>query len=420
MTPAGRVVIGLFLALAGSPVIAQEARVWRPAWTAAAAPPRFDGPPEAPLIYVDQTIRQDIRIGVAAEAVRLRISNEVGPEPLRLASLTAAGPDGRALRVTFGGVEDIIVPPGVALLSDPLPIELKRSDTLTVSLYAAGPARGVVRRVAVRLGEGEVAVAADAPLERRQSFVSAVFALTEEPPAVIVALGDSITEGGSSTLGAEADWPAVLNRRLEAACPGAFVVVNAGISGNQVVRDGRSPNVRARLDRDVLSLPGVTHVILIEGINDIRHDGNPANVGRTPEEVIASYRQVIARLHLHDIKVVGGTLTPFGGSERFDARSESARQTINAFIRDSGEFDAVIDFDLATRDLDHPEAMRADLSGNDRLHPNDKGYDAMGRAIDLGTFVSPAPACDWLPTSSNGADGPDQHQADRAPSRGRR
>lgn len=393
MTRARRLAIGLFLALAGSPVMAQEAPVWRPAWTAAAAPPRFDGPPEAPLSYVDQTIRQDIRVGVAAEAVRLRISNEVGLEPLRLASLTAAGPDGRSFRVTFGGGEDIVVPVGVALVSDPLPIELERSEILTVSLYAPGPTRGVVRRVAVRLGAGEAAVAADAPLERRQSFVSAVYALTDKPPSVIVALGDSITEGGSSTLGAEADWPAVLNRRLEAACPGGFVVVNAGISGNQVVRDGRSPNVRARLDRDVLSLPGVTHVILIEGINDIRHDGNPANVGRTPEEVIASYRQVIARLHLRDIKVVGGTLTPFAGSERFDTRSESARQTINAFIRDSGEFDAVIDFDLATRDPEQPEAMQAEMVGNDRLHPNDKGYDSMGQAIDLGAFITAAAGC---------------------------
>lgn len=393
MTGTRRVAIGFFLALAGSSVIAQEAPVWRPAWTAAAAPPRFDGPPEAPLSYVDQTIRQDIRLGVAAEAVRLRISNEVGLAPLTLARLTAAGPDGQALRVTFDGAENLVIPVGVALVSDPLPIELERSGILTVSLYAPGPTRGVVRRVAVRLGAGKTAVAADAALERRQSFVSAVYALTDEPPAVIVALGDSITEGGSSTLGAEADWPAVLNRRLETACPGAFVVVNAGISGNQVVRDGRSPNVRARLDRDVLSLPGVTHVILIEGINDIRHDGNPANVGRTPEEVIASYRQVIARLHLRDIKIVGGTLTPFAGSERFDARSESARQTINAFIRDSGEFDAVVDFDAATRDPGYPDAMRAEMVGSDRLHPNDNGYDAMAQAVDLGIFLTSAMDC---------------------------
>jgi lysophospholipase L1-like esterase len=393
MMRGARVAIAFLLALAGTSAFAQEAPVWRPAWTAAAAPARFDGPPEAPLGYLNQTIRQEIRMGVAADAVRLRVSNEVGLEPLTLENVTAAGPDGRLLPVTFSGARDIVIPVGVALLSDPLPIELDRSDLLTVSLHAPGPTRGVVRRVAVRLGEGEAAVSSDTPLVRRQSFVSAVYALTDEPPAVIVALGDSITEGSSSTLGAEADWPSVLDRRLEAACPGAFVVVNAGISGNQVVRDGRSPNVRARLDRDVLSLPGVTHVLLIEGINDIRHDGNPANVGRSPEEVIASYRQVIARLHLRGIKVIGGTLTAFGGSERFDERSETARQTINDFIRDSGEFDAVADFDLATRDPTRPEAMQADLVGNDRLHPNDRGYSTMAGAVDLSVFMPPGMTC---------------------------
>ncbi|MDG2522644.1 SGNH/GDSL hydrolase family protein [Caulobacter segnis] len=390
MTRGGRITIALALALAGPPASAQKAALktaeWRPAWTASAAPARFDGTPDAPLGYLDQTVRQDIRMGVAAKAVRLRISNEVGQAPLALDFLTAAGPDGRVLPVTFSGARDIVVPAGVALVSDPLPITLKRSDFLTVSLHAPGPTRGVVRRTAVRLGAGNAAVSSDARLERRQSFVSAVYALTERPPAVVVALGDSITEGATSTLGAEADWPSVLGRRLEAACPGAFVVVNAGISGNQVVRDGRSPNVRARLDRDVLSLPGVTHVILIEGINDIRHDGDPANVGRTPEEVIAAYRQVIGRLHLRGIKVIGGTLTAFADSERFDERSESARQTVNAFIRDSGEFDAVVDFDKATRDPARPEALLKAFGRADRLHPNDQGYEAMAKAIDLSVF----------------------------------
>jgi lysophospholipase L1-like esterase len=395
VTRAGRVAVAALLAaLAATPGLAQAQNgEWRPAWTAAAAPARFDGPPEAPLGYLNETIRQDLRIGTAAEAVRIRISNEVGLEPLTLNTITAAGPDGRVLSVTFGGLSEIVVPVGVALVSDPVAVPLERADMLTVSLHAPGPTRGVVRRTPVRLGAGEVAVPVDAPLVNRQSFISAVYALTDEPPAVVVALGDSITEGATATLGAERDWPAVLNRRLEAACPGAFVVANLGISGNQVVRDGRSPNVRARLDRDVLSLPGVSHVILIEGINDIRHDGDPANVGRTPEEVIAGYRQVIARLHLRGIKVIGGTLTAFAGSERFDERSEAARQTINAFIRDSGEFDAVADFDVATRNPDQIDSLRADLVGSDRLHPNDQGYQVMGEAIDLSTFASATAGC---------------------------
>lgn len=393
MIRVGCAAIALASALLGSTALAQDASVWRPAWTAAAAPARFDGTPEAPLGYLNQTIRQDIRVGVAAKAVRLRVSNELGQEPLSLRDMTAAGPDGRMLPVAFGGAREIIIPVGVALVSDPLAIDLKRSDLLTVSLHAPGPTRGVVRRTAVRLGQGGATVSSDAPLERRQSFISAVYALTDAPPAVVVALGDSITEGATSTLGADADWPSVLDRRLEAACPGAFVVVNAGISGNQVVRDGRSPNVRARLDRDVLSLPGVTHVLLIEGINDIRHDGNPDHPGRSADEVIASYRQIISRLHLRGVKVIGGTLTAFGGSERFDERSETARQTINAFIRDSGEFDGVADFDLATRNPDQPDALRLKFGRDDRLHPNDAGYEAMAQAVDLSLFATEASAC---------------------------
>ena len=387
----GSVSIALLLALAGGPALAQKTPQntgeWRPAWTAAAAPARFDvDAAKAPIGYQDQTIRQELRMGIAAKALRLRISNEVGAEPLTLGNVTAAGPDGRTVPVTFGGARDIVVPVGVALVSDPLPITVKRADLLSVSLHAPGPTRGVVRRTAVRIGAGDAPVSPEAELQRRQSFVSAVYGLSDKPPVVVVALGDSITEGSSSTLGAEADWPSALARRFEAACPGAFVVANAGISGNQVVRDGRSFNARARLDRDVLSLPGVSHVILIEGINDIRHDGNPANVGRSAEEVIAAYRQIIARLHLRGIKVMGGTLTAFAGSERFDERSETARKTINAFIRDSGEFDGVVDFDKALQDPAKPEAMRADFARDDRLHPNDQGYAAMAQAIDLKAF----------------------------------
>jgi len=394
VTRRGTVAIALLLALAGGPALAQKAEAWRPAWTAAAAPARFDvDAAKAPIGYQDQTIRQELRMGMAAKAVRLRISNELGQEPLALGSLTAAGPDGRPVPVTFGGARDIVAPAGVALVSDPLPIKIKPGDLLSVSLHAPGPTRGVVRRTAVRLGAGKAPVSNDAPLERRQSFISAVYGLSDRPPAVVVALGDSITEGATATLGADADWPSVLGRRLEAACPGAFVVVNAGISGNQMVRDGRSPNVRARLDRDVLSLPGVSHVVLIEGINDIRHDGDPAHPGRSPEEMVAAYRQVIARLHLRGIKIIGGTLTAFGGSERFDARSESARQALNAFIRDGGEFDGVADFDKATRDPATPEAMRRDFVRDDRLHPNDKGYEAMARAVDLSAFIRPGSPC---------------------------
>lgn len=376
------------LALGAGIASAQTSPTWVPAWTASAAPARFDGPPEAPLGYRNQTVRQDIRLGVSAEAIRIRLSNELGTQPLRVGSVSVRLTDGTGsvLPVTFSGQAEATLPPGVALVSDPVAISAPRFGLISVGVFLPDETRGVVRRTAVRIGEGDTPVADAARLERRQTFISAVYAARDQAPAVVAALGDSITEGATSTLGADADWPSLLARRLDAVCPGGFVVLNAGISGNRVVQDGRSPNAMARLDRDVLSLPGLTHVILLEGINDIRHNGDPAQPGRSAEEVIAGYRQIIDRLHLHGIKVIGGTVTPFAGSERFDARSEAARQALNVFIREGGAFDAVIDFDAAVRDPERPEAMIEGSHRDDRLHPNDAGYRRMAEAIDLSIF----------------------------------
>jgi lysophospholipase L1-like esterase len=377
------------LALAAGAVSAQTPpTAWVPAWTASAAPARFDGTPEAPLGYRNQTVRQDIRLGVSTEAIRIRLSNELGTQPLRVGSVSVRLTDGAGpvLPVTFSGQAEATLPPGVALVSDPVAISAPRFGLISVGVFLPDETRGVVRRTAVRIGEGDAPVADAARLERRQTFISAVYAARGHAPAVVAALGDSITEGATSTLGADADWPSLLARRLDAVCPGGFVVLNAGISGNRVVQDGRSPNAMARLDRDVLSLPGLTHVILLEGINDIRHNGDPAQPGRSAEEVVAGYRQIIDRLHLHGIKVIGGTVTPFAGSERFDSRSEAARQALNVFIREGGAFDAVIDFDAAVRDPERPEAMIEGSHRDDRLHPNDAGYRRMAEAIDLSIF----------------------------------
>lgn len=374
------VLAALALALPG----VAAAQVWTPIWTASAAPPRFDGTPEAPLAYEDQTLRQDVRILSDGDALRVRFSNELGAEPVRLRNLRVRLLSGGAdIPLTINGQAEAVLAPGNVLVSDRLSLAVRRGDTVVLQAHLPAKARGVVRRSAVRLSEGDEDVSDQDRLTRRQGFVSAVFVGRETPLSVVAALGDSITEGATSTLGAERDWPSRLQARLDAGCPGRYVVVNAGISGNQVVQAGRSPPATARLDRDILSLPGLTHVIWIEGINDIRHNGDPAQPGRDARTVIGGYRQVIDRLHAHGVKVIGGTVTPFGGSERFDDRSEGARQALNAFIRSPGAFDGVADFDLALRDPARPDHLLPSDHNRDWLHPNDAGYQKMADAVPL-------------------------------------
>jgi lysophospholipase L1-like esterase len=365
------------------------AEVWVPLWTASPAPDRRDGAPEAPLQFNAETVRQDIRLGASAEALRFRISNELGDAPLHVSHLAVqkTGQGGGALPVLFNGRSDIVVPVGAALISDPVALVVPAFADVALSLYFPEPTRPAVRRTPVRVVTGLAEVGDETPLTRRQNVVSAVYGARDSAPTVVVALGDSITEGATATLGAHLDWPSVLARRFEETCPGQVVVLNQGISGNRLMDHGRSHSALARLDRDVLAQPEVDFVILLEGINDIRHSGAPLmRPGRDAADMELGYRQVVARLHDHGIKVVGGSLTPFEGSERYEPVSEATRQTLNHFIRTSSAFDAVIDFDAATRDPARPEGFLPGASRDDRLHPNDAGYALMAEAVDLSVF----------------------------------
>lgn len=364
-----------------------SAQVWSPVWTASPAPDRKDGTPEAPVQFAEQTVRQDMRLGASVRALRLRVSNELGDAPLRVADMRLSLPgEAGTAPVLFDGRSEVVIPVGSVLVSDPVALQAPAFSQVSVSLRFPEPTRPAVRRTVVRIGQGEATPGDEVALDYRQNVISAVYGERETAPTVVVAFGDSITEGATSTLGAERDWPSVLARRFEATCPGRFVVLNQGISGNKLLDHGRSHSGLARLDRDLLALPQIDYVILLEGINDIRHGGDPAMPGRNAADMVQGYRQFVARLHDHEVKVVAGTLTPFKGSERYDAPSSEARRTLNAFIRDGGVFDGVVDFDAAVRDPADPEAFRSGAARPDMLHPNDEGYRLMAEAVDLSLF----------------------------------
>jgi lysophospholipase L1-like esterase len=210
------------------------------------------------------------------------------------------------------------------------------------------------------------------------------------PPSsfAIACLGDSITDGFGTTGDADRAWPALLAKRLNRPQAGDSIsVLNEGISGNQVLRDGAGVSALARFDRDILGEPGVRWIVLLEGINDINIHGQITGPhALVAEDLIAGYRQLIARAHLNNMKVIGATLTPEDGVWLAGPVGEATRQKVNAWIRNSGEFDAVVDFDAVVRDPNHPASLRKDLDPGDHIHPNDIGNQSMADAFVLSTF----------------------------------
>lgn len=346
------------------------------------------------------TVRQLVRVSAGGPQIRLRFTNENGADvmPLGMVRVGIAGPDGSIVAgsdraVTFDGRPGgVIIPAGAPFYSDPIDLAVRPLDRLLISVHVAGAAPRAGRTQFMYVspsGSGDQTSAQRLPqaqLTRIAIYVSQVEVNTDTPHSAIVTLGDSITEGAASTNNAFRSWPDRLAERLVAAKK-PWTVVNAGISGNRVLRYGSGPNALARLDRDVLSVPGVKALILLEGINDIGSGYNPnpnaAILPITPEGLIAGYKQIIARAKARGIKVYGGLLTPYQGAGYSSAEGEKARQAVNNWIRTSGAFDGVIDFATPTADKANPLTFAAEFNDGDKLHPNDVGYQAMANAIDL-------------------------------------
>jgi lysophospholipase L1-like esterase len=349
-------------------------------------------------------VRMVVRTSIGGDRARIRLTNAfgapvvvVGAACLALRASGSATVPGSDRAVSFGGEGSVVLHPGTVVFSDPVDIDVPAVGDLVVSLYLGGPAG---RPTTHSLGLHTTYISPPGDFTAREDFeavrttqsyywIAGVDVMAPADGSTIVAFGNSITDGARSTADADRDWPARLAARLAAnEATGRVGVVNAGISGNRVLSDGAGVSVLARLDRDALSYSGVKWVILMEGINDIggltRGRTNPVV---TADRLIWAYRQVIDRAHAQGVKVAGATLTPYEGAGYFSEEGEAIRAAANEWIRTSGAFDAVIDFDAATRDPSSPRRFLPAYDPGDHLHPNDTGYQAMADAIDLSIFA---------------------------------
>jgi lysophospholipase L1-like esterase len=382
----------LALGLAGSAMAAEAAGHWVAAWYSPPFPTTAVWGCNQVRTFSHQTVRQVVRLEAAGDRVRIRLTNELGLEPLQfgdvhiaLSSPNGVTEPGTDRAVTFGGKTGGTIPIGQALVSDPVDLSVRRFQELAISVYyptGAAPAG--------HLANLELSPAGDHAAEslwpegsRAQSpgLASGVDVEASSPQQVLVAFGDSITEGACATEGAHRDYPEELSVLLAAqrGADQSWVIINSGISGNRLLHDGAGQRALARFDRDALDITGVRAILLLEGINDIGWAFDPEGNGGplSAADIIGAYQDLIHRAHAKGLKVFLGTLTPYEGAKYERPPGEKVREQVNAWIRKGQGFEGVVDFDAALRDPSSPlHFLGADQCGDD-LHPNDAGYQVM-------------------------------------------
>ena len=395
-------------------LVAASPNAWIATW--ATSPQSGTPDPREPLLNIDnQTVRERVRSSIGGSRIRLRFSNEFGSSPLLIGAATVAIPTNASTikeesirNVTFEGRNSIEIPAGAPVLSDPISLQLTPGAEISISIYF--PSRLTTPTLhAFAFKHAVVSQHGDFTHERKidpaalstaSILVTAVLVPAQPSNPLVVAFGDSISDGDGSTVDADNNYPNNLIRRIAKTSNGStLAVVNEGIVGNRLLRDSEIFGVSAlaRFDRDALVLPGVTHIVLLEGINDIgfvgaKMDGqylaDPAET-RSAQDIIDAYRQLISRAHARGIKVIGATITPCEGVDipgYYSDAKETVRETVNKWIRTGGAFDGMIDFDAVVRDPDHPTRLLPKFASKDHLHANDAGYKAMADSIDLALF----------------------------------
>ena len=389
---------------------------WVSAWsTAVHAPLPFPGLPPSP-VFENQTVRMIIRPTIGGQRLRVRFSNAFGATALKIgAARVALSSRGAAIApesdraLTFGGRPSVSIPPGAPMLSDAIDLKVLPFSEVAVSVYlpektASSTGHFWAQHDSYISERGDFTAKPDIPNPTTRTswyFLADLEVLAPGQAAVTVALGDSITDGVGAKQGEYSDWPDLLADRLAKTRGGPTLsIVNEGIGGNRILHDGAGVSALSRFDRDVLAQPGVANLIVLESINDI---GFPHLKPRLPdgtvlkelpfthevvsaEDLIIALQQIIDRAHQHGIRVFGATLTPFEGADYYSDDGEAERQAVNQWIRTSGAFDGVFDFDAAVRDPNHPSQFREGYHSGDHLHPSATGYKAMADAINLGVL----------------------------------
>ncbi|WCN01543.1 SGNH/GDSL hydrolase family protein [Streptomyces sp. M92] len=402
--------------LAGGPAPRGDAApastgTWVGAWSAspAAAEPRTETTGMA-----GRSVRNVVHAGVGGTSARITLSNLYGQSPLTITHATialSAGPDSAAAladtmrRLTFGGSPQVVVPAGGRVMSDIARLAVPYGADVLVTTYSPVPSGPVTHHPHAQqisyLADGEhtadVTAVAYTTETRVWRYLTALDVLSHEADGTVVALGDSITDGFGSDTNANNRWTDTLAERLhEAAGNGRdtprYSVVNQGISGNRILtsRAGRpadNPSALSRFERDVLERTNVKAVVIVLGVNDILHSPELAD----REGILDGLRTMVDQAHGRGLKVIGATIMPFGGHGGYTKARENMRQQINEEIRSGHVFDAVVDFDKALRDPYDPRRLRSDYDSGDHLHPSDKGYERMGRVLDLDDLKGAAP-----------------------------
>ncbi len=354
---------------------------------------------EVAPVFSDQTLRQIVQVSIGGSSLRIRLSNVLGDQPLTINAASVAKRESEAtiaddtLRtLRFSGAQSVTIPDGAFVLSDPVLLDTHAFDELAISLYLENQTtidtqHSAALQTSYVSGAGDHTDSIDFPIESTNEswyLLSGVDVIAPSHTSVVATFGDSITDGTASTADTNNRYPSVLARRLNS-IDSNIAVLNLGIAGNRVLHGNVGPNALARFDRDVISRPGVTHVILLEGINDI---GLPGLIGLpeqevTAEQIIGGYQQLIQRAHSAGIKIIGATLTPYRAFLYYTEEGDAKRLAVNEWIRNSNAFDGYVDFERVLQDPENPLQFLPIYDSGDNLHPSDAGYEAMANAIDL-------------------------------------